>query len=170
MWQARDETLAQLLWLQYAGLAAPETCHRGERSPGPAIRRPSFGVVATTALVERPKGALCEAKISGCHQLTCPRLGQSHGMTYPFDCGDHAVNIPGKGLVDVRVHAVSSHDTQPAWMSNDESESGLALAALANDETTANSAVDFMLGNQDVPSACEEMSQKQAHGVVSSAY
>lgn len=61
-------------------------------------------------------------------------------------------------------------------MSNAKSESGLALAALANDKTTANSAVDFMLGNQDVPSACEEMpsevirSQKQAHGVVSSAY
>lgn len=165
MRQAGDETLAQLLWLKYTGLTAPEASHRGERSPGPAIRRPSLGVVATTALVERPKGALCKAKVTvirrqtRCYQLICTRsqieqtalFDQGHGIAYPFDCGDHAVNIPGKGLLDLRVQAVSSQYTQSALMSNVDSESGAVVAALTKDETATNSVVAFIPGNQDLP-------------------
>lgn len=76
---------------------------------------------------------------------------QCPGTAYPFDCGDHAVNIPGKGLVDLRTQVVSSQDTQSALMSNVDSESGAVVAALTKGETAANSAVAFIPGNQDLP-------------------
>lgn len=68
---------------------------------------------------------------------------------YPFDCGDHAVNIPGSGLVDFRVHVVSSQDTQSALISNVNLE---LAAALKEHKPTTNSALTFMAGNQDLSS------------------
>lgn len=70
-------------------------------------------------------------------------------ITYPFDCGDHAVNIPGSGLVDFRVHVVSSQDTQSAWMSNVELELA-AITVLKADKPPTNDTVTLMAGNQFV--------------------
>lgn len=49
-------------------------------------------------------------------------------FSYPFDCGSQAVNTPGSGLVDFKVHVASSQDTQSALISNVELELGAPLA------------------------------------------
>lgn len=67
-------------------------------------------------------------------------------MLYPFVCGSHAVKTPGSGLVDLRVHVASSHDTQSALISNVELELGAALAT-PKEHTLANTNVGrFMTG------------------------
>lgn len=66
--------------------------------------------------------------------------------SYPFDCGSHAVNTPGSGFVDFKVHVASSQDTQSALISNCELDPGAALAR-PNEHTLANTnAGMFMAG------------------------
>lgn len=136
-----DETLAQLPGLKHTGLTAPEPCDRGERPSRTAIRWPSLGVIPTAALIERPQRPLCKAKIavhstaSALSAHVYSTIGgngvlRSHDIekSYPFDCGSHAVNTPGSGLVDFKVHVASSHDTQSALISNVELELRAPLA------------------------------------------
>lgn len=84
---------------------------------------------------------MCEAKIAVYNTASvlsvdvCSTIGgngvlSSHDIedSYPFDCGSHAVNTPGSGLVDFKVHVASSQDAQSALMSNVELELGAPLA------------------------------------------
>lgn len=80
--------------------------------------------------------------------------------SYPFDCGSHAVNTPGSGLVDFKVHVASSQDTQSALISNAELELGAPLAtpkehALAKTKAGRIMARIRGLKNPTLVSACE---------------
>lgn len=168
-----DETLAQLPGLERAGLTAPEPRDRGERSSRIAIRRPSFGIISTAALIERPQRTLCEAEIADHNKASalsahvystiganCVRRSYDIKKSYPFDCGSHAVNIPGSGLVDFKVHVASSQDTQSALISNVELELGAPLATPKEQTLAKTNAGRFMacargLTNPELGSGCE---------------
>lgn len=74
--------------------------------------------------------------------------GSSHDSEkpYPFVCGSHAVNTPGSGLVDFKVHVASSQDTQSALISNVELELGAPLATPKNHTPANTNAGRFMAG------------------------
>lgn len=75
-------------------------------------------------------------------------FSENHDLekSYPFDCGSHAVNTPGSGFVDFKVHVASSQDTQSALISNCELDPGAPLAR-PNEHTLANTkAWRFMAG------------------------
>lgn len=74
--------------------------------------------------------------------LSCHDIEKS----YPFDCGSHAVNTPGSGLVDFRVHVASSQDTQSALISNVELELGAPLATPKEHALAKAKAGRFMAG------------------------
>lgn len=155
----RDEALAQLPGLKHAGPTAPEPRDCGKRSSRTAVRRPSLGVISTASLIEWAQGTLCEAKIavrntaSALLAHVCSTIAE-HGVfrgydfkkPYPFDCGSHAVKIPGSGLVDFKVHVASCQDTQSASISNVELEFGAPLATLKEHRLAKTNAASFMAG------------------------
>ena len=51
------------------------------------------------------------------------------GGTYPFDCGTHAANVPGKGTSDFSVHVASSHETQSAGRFSGVADTTLTVAS-----------------------------------------
>lgn len=64
--------------------------------------------------------------------------------SYPFDCGSQAVNIPGSGLVDFKVHVASSQDTQSALISKVELELGAPLATAKEHKLAKTNTGRFM--------------------------
>lgn len=66
--------------------------------------------------------------------------------SYPLDCGSHAVNTPGSGLLDFKVHVASSQDTQSALISNVELDVGAPLATSKEHTLAKTNAGSFMAG------------------------